>query len=77
MGVKVAWEQLTGRNTAGWDMPWTREEDSVPLGGVFMVNGSLMESRMGYVAQKFMPMTILNMLKGDRPPTFLPRPAWA
>jgi len=42
----------------------------VPLGGVFMVNGSLMESRMGYVAQKFMPMTILNMLKGDRPPTF-------
>ena len=70
MGVKVAWEQLTGRNTAGWDMPWTREEDSVPLGGVFMVNGSLMESRMGYVAQKFMPMTILNMLKGDRPPTF-------
>jgi hypothetical protein len=67
MGVKVAWEQLTGRNSAGWDMPWAKDDVSVPFGGLFMVDGSLMKSRMGYVAQKFVPMTLLTYLDANRP----------
>ena len=67
--VKVLWEQLTGRNTAGWDMPWAKEDAEVPFGGLFMVDRELSKSRLAYVAQKFVPMTIMNMLKGEQPST--------
>jgi hypothetical protein len=69
MPVKVFWEQLTGRNTAGWDMPWSREDATVPFGGVFMVNGNPFESRIAYTAQKFLPMSLLTILD-KRPATF-------
>ena len=70
LGAKTFWEQLTGRNTAGWDMPWTREHAYAPLGGLFTVDGKLLDSRLGYIAQKFIPMSVLNLIDPNRPASF-------
>ena len=70
MGVKVFWENMTGRNTAGWDMPWAQENASMPFGSLFAVNGSLAKGRLAYIAQKFVPMTLMNLISKDRAPSF-------
>jgi hypothetical protein len=70
MGVKTAIEQFFNKNSAGWDMPWADKDASVPMAGILMVDGKFSESRLGYLLQKFAPMTILNFAKGDQPPAF-------
>lgn len=70
LAVKTAIEQFFNKNSAGWDMPWAEKDASVPMAGIFMVDGEFSKSRLAYVLQKFAPMTVLNALKGDRPPAF-------
>jgi hypothetical protein len=66
-GVRTAYEQITGTNTAGWQLPFAANPGI--LGGLFSANGNVTEGRLSYVAQKFMPMSLLSVLQG-RPSSF-------
>ncbi|MBU1959571.1 hypothetical protein KJ680_14305 [bacterium] len=69
MSAKAAYEQITGRNTAGWNLPWTRDDDTSFLASWFVVDGKMSDSRLSYVFQKFVPMTIQSWVDSNRPPT--------
>jgi|GEM_PF-6292905 len=65
--VRTAYEQITGTNTAGWEMRFSGEG----LSGFFQdQEGSFWNSRTAYVGKKFVPMSILGPLEG-RPSGFI------
>lgn len=65
MAIKTAMEQLLGKNSAWWDMPWTKSG----VFGLFSVDGEFSKSRMAAIGQKFLPMVVTSSLQG-RPVTF-------
>ena len=69
IGVKTAYEQITGRNTAGWNLPWARDDETSFLESWFIVDGKMSQSRLAYIAQKFVPMTVQSWVNSNRPPT--------
>jgi len=69
IGVKTAYEQITGRNTAGWNLPWTKDDETSFLESWFIVDGKMSQSRLAYIAQKFVPMTVQSWVNSNRPPT--------
>lgn len=64
--VRSAYEQATGTSTGGFDLQFKGKG----LAGLVMVDGSVLNSRVGYVMQKFVPASILTPLQG-RPSTIL------
>ena len=61
--VRTAFEQITGTNTAGWEMRFKGEGGS----GFFQdKEGSFWNSRTAYIGKKFVPMSILGPLEGRR-----------
>lgn len=69
-GVRMAYEQITNTNTAGWKMPWT--EDPGMLSGLFSAHDSWLGSRSASVVEKFIPMSVLSLLQGKPSSFFAP-----
>lgn len=64
--VRTAYEQITGTNTAGWELKFSGEG----LSGFFQSSeGKILDSRLGYVTKKFLPMSMVGILEG-RPSAF-------
>ena len=63
--ARTAYEQITGTNTAGWEMGFKGRG----LSGVVTGEEGVLDSRIVTVAKKFVPMSILSVLEG-RPSTF-------
>ena len=68
--VKTAIEQFFNQNSAGHLLPWAKPGAITPMGGLLSVNNSFMESRLGYFARTWVPMTFMNLAL-DRPPSFM------
>jgi hypothetical protein len=64
--VRTAWEQMTGSNTAQWDLGF---KDGGLRGFLVGNDGSIFDSRFAYIGRKFIPMSIMSVLDG-RPTTF-------
>ena len=62
---RTVFEQLTGYNTAQWELGFKDQ----PLMGLFQGEKGLMDSRISYLGRKFVPMSILSVMDG-RPTTF-------
>jgi len=63
--VRTVVEQMTGYNTAGWELGFKGK----PLLGLFSGEKGFTDSRIAYVGRKFVPMSILSIMDG-RPTTF-------
>ena len=68
--IKTAMEQFFSQNSAGHLLPWAKPGAIAPMGGLLSVNNSFMESRLGYFARTWVPMTFMNLAL-DRPPSFM------
>jgi len=64
-GVRTAFEQITGTNTAGWELGFKEEG----ILGLFSGEDGFTDSRLAYLGRKFMPMSVASILDG-RPSTF-------
>jgi hypothetical protein len=62
VAVKIAIEQLLGKNSAWWDMPWADSDEM----GLFSVNGKFTDSRAYALLEKFAPMNVAAYAK-NRP----------
>lgn len=59
--VKTAFEQATGTSTGGWELPFKGQG----LAGLTQVDDSFYDSRLGHVAQKFIPMSLASLAQGN------------
>ncbi len=66
--VKLAFEQATGTTVNGYDLPYKDKG----LMGTFAVEGSFLDSRVGYVVRKFSPYFVLNFVDGMPSAFFAP-----
>ena len=65
MAVKTVLEQMIGKNSAFWEMPWEKSDTA----GIFQVNGRFTDSRSYALLTKFVPMSVQAMIV-DRPTSF-------
>jgi hypothetical protein len=56
--MRTAYEQITGKSTAGWDMPWVRMADLSDSARTFG------DSKLAHLGRQFLPMTVLTWLDG-------------
>ena len=59
--VRQAFEQITGQTVSGWDLPYKDQG----LMGLVNVKGSFADSRAGYIAKNFLPITLQSVAKGE------------
>jgi len=59
--VRTAMEQTTGMTTSGWELPFRGQG----LAGWISAEGSVGKGRAAYIAEKFLPISILPVLRGE------------